>query len=71
MARPLASSLNWSAGDRPTPNKVDVKLSPDGKVSEGMLLAEPQWLPAALERHSLPALGELFQAEELERREGI
>jgi hypothetical protein len=32
-ARPLASSLNWSAGDRPTPNKVDVKLSPDGKVS--------------------------------------
>ena len=33
VARPLASSLNWSAGDRPTPNKVDVKLSPDGKVS--------------------------------------
>jgi len=30
---PLASNLNWVAGQPPTPNKVDVKLSPDGKVS--------------------------------------
>jgi len=30
---PLASNLNWIAGQPPTPNKVDVKLSPDGKVS--------------------------------------
>ena len=28
---PLVSNLNWSAGDPPTPNKVDVKLSADGK----------------------------------------
>jgi len=32
-ARPLASNLNWSAGAPPTPNKVDVKVSVDGKVS--------------------------------------
>lgn len=29
---PKASNLNWVAGQPPTPNKVDVKLSPDGKV---------------------------------------
>jgi hypothetical protein len=29
---PLASNLNWLAGQAPTPNKVEVKLSPDGKV---------------------------------------
>ncbi len=29
---PNASNLNWVAGQSPTPNKVDVKLSPDGKV---------------------------------------
>jgi hypothetical protein len=28
---PHASNLNWLAGQSPTPNKVDVKLSPDGK----------------------------------------
>jgi hypothetical protein len=31
--RPLASSLNWVAGAPATPNKVDVKLSADGKIS--------------------------------------
>ena len=31
--RPTASNLNWVAGAPPTPNKVDVKLSADGKVS--------------------------------------
>src|SRR5687768_7541575 len=31
--RPLASNLNWTAGAAPVPNKVDVKLSSDGKVS--------------------------------------
>ena len=31
--RPLASNLNWVGNTQPTPNKVDVKLSPDGKVS--------------------------------------
>lgn len=30
--RPGASNLNWVNGQAPTPNKVDVKLSPDGKV---------------------------------------
>lgn len=30
-ATPNASSLNWLPGQAPTPNKVDVKLSPDGK----------------------------------------
>ena len=30
--RPLASNLNWIAGSPPTPNKVDVKLSSDGKI---------------------------------------
>jgi hypothetical protein len=30
---PLVSNLNWSAGDAPTPNKVDVKLSTDGKLT--------------------------------------
>ena len=29
---PEASNLNWRAGDPPTPNKVDVKLSPTGAV---------------------------------------
>ncbi|MEM9516983.1 MAG: hypothetical protein AAGA42_19200 [Actinomycetota bacterium] len=29
---PLASNLNWVAGQAPTPNKVDVKLSADGRV---------------------------------------
>ena len=29
---PLASSLNWVAGQPPFPNKVDVKLSPDGAI---------------------------------------
>jgi hypothetical protein len=29
---PLASNLNWRAGDPPTPNKVDVKLSPTGAI---------------------------------------
>lgn len=29
---PVGSNLNWAAGQGPTPNKVDVKLSPDGKV---------------------------------------
>jgi hypothetical protein len=32
-AQPLASSLNWVAGAPATPNKVDVKLSADGKVN--------------------------------------
>ena len=32
-ARPLASNLNWKAGDGATPNKVDVKLSADGRIS--------------------------------------
>jgi hypothetical protein len=31
--RPLASSLNWAPGASATPNKVDVRLSADGKVS--------------------------------------
>jgi hypothetical protein len=31
--RPLASNLNWVPGSPPTPNKVDVKLSADGKVN--------------------------------------
>lgn len=29
---PLVSNLNFSAGQTPVPNKVDVKLSPDGKI---------------------------------------
>jgi hypothetical protein len=29
---PLASSLNWQAGQAPTPNKVDVQLSPSGAI---------------------------------------
>jgi len=29
---PVGSNLNWTAGQSPTPNKVDVKLSPDGQV---------------------------------------
>ncbi len=29
---PTASNLNWVAGQSPTPNKVDVKLSPDGAI---------------------------------------
>lgn len=33
VARPTASNLNWLAGAPATPNKVDVKLSADGKVS--------------------------------------
>jgi hypothetical protein len=33
VARPLASSLNWVAGSPPTPNKVDVRLSGDGKIN--------------------------------------
>ncbi|MEO1057354.1 MAG: hypothetical protein AAFY28_10615 [Actinomycetota bacterium] len=32
-ATPLASSLNWLAGQSPTPNAVVVKLSPDGKIT--------------------------------------
>jgi hypothetical protein len=32
-AKPLASNLNWTAGAPATPNKVDVKLSADGKIS--------------------------------------
>ena len=31
--RPLSSNLNWVHGAAPVPNKVDVKLSSDGKVS--------------------------------------
>jgi hypothetical protein len=31
-ATPLASNLNWLPGQSPTPNKVDVKLSPDGEI---------------------------------------
>jgi hypothetical protein len=30
--RPVASNLNWVPGAPPTPNKVDVKLSPDGWI---------------------------------------
>jgi hypothetical protein len=29
---PTVSNLNFSAGQKPVPNKVDVKLSPDGKI---------------------------------------
>ncbi|MEM8620302.1 MAG: hypothetical protein AAGF73_11315 [Actinomycetota bacterium] len=29
---PLVSNLNWLAGQSPTPNKVDVKLSPSGAI---------------------------------------
>jgi hypothetical protein len=32
QATPLTSNLNWLPGQSPTPNKVDVKLSPDGKI---------------------------------------
>jgi hypothetical protein len=31
--RPLASVLNWQAGDAARPNKVDVRLSPEGRVN--------------------------------------
>ena len=31
-ATPLVSNLNWLPGQSPTPNKVDVKLSGDGKI---------------------------------------
>lgn len=31
--RPTTSTHNWVAGQAPTPNKVDVKLSADGRVS--------------------------------------
>lgn len=31
-AVPTVSSLNWLAGQSPTPNKVDVRLSPDGQI---------------------------------------
>lgn len=31
-AKPLASHLNWIAGQAPTPNKVDVPLSPTGGI---------------------------------------
>jgi len=32
-ARPLSSNLNWTAGAAPSPNKVDVKLSADGRIN--------------------------------------
>jgi hypothetical protein len=32
VSTPTASNLNWLAGQSPTPNKVDVKLSGDGKI---------------------------------------
>jgi hypothetical protein len=31
--KPLASNLNWAPGSPATPNKVDVKLSADGKIN--------------------------------------
>lgn len=31
--QPLASSLNWTPASPPTPNKVDVKLSADGRIN--------------------------------------
>lgn len=31
--RPTTANLNWVAGDSPSPNKVDVKLGVDGKIS--------------------------------------
>ena len=31
--QPVASNLNWAPGSPPTPNKVDVKLSADGKIN--------------------------------------
>ncbi|MEO1058514.1 MAG: hypothetical protein AAFY28_16520 [Actinomycetota bacterium] len=31
-ALPVVSNLNWVAGQSPTPNKVDVKLSPSGTI---------------------------------------
>ncbi len=33
QALPNASNLNWVAGGSPTPNKVDVRLSADGKIN--------------------------------------
>lgn len=33
VTRPLAASLNWVAGQAPTPNAVTVQLSADGKVT--------------------------------------
>ena len=33
VATPLASSLNWVAGQAPTPNKVDVKLSGGDRIT--------------------------------------
>jgi hypothetical protein len=32
VATPTVSNLNWLPGQSPTPNKVDVKLSDDGKI---------------------------------------
>lgn len=32
VTTPTASNLNWLPGQSPTPNKVDVKLSTDGKI---------------------------------------
>jgi hypothetical protein len=32
VATPAVSNLNWLPGQSPTPNKVDVKLSSDGKI---------------------------------------
>lgn len=32
VATPTVSNLNWLAGQSPTPNKVDVQLSPEGKI---------------------------------------
>ena len=33
VARPLSSNLNYESGQPPLPNKIDVKLSDDGRVS--------------------------------------
>lgn len=32
VATPIVSNLNWLPGQSPTPNKVDVKLSPGGQI---------------------------------------
>lgn len=33
VSRPTASTNNWTAGQSPTPNQIDMKLSVDGRVS--------------------------------------
>jgi hypothetical protein len=63
--RPVASNLNYVPGQPPTPNKVDVKLSADGKVAVYNAFGQVDMIADVTGYYTTATIGELSAAVDL------